>query len=60
MGRVLLYFPKRSFNKIGSADLPPQGHLDSLKLLRIHSQSLLGRKLYLMKENKSSIRREDG
>jgi hypothetical protein len=44
-----LYFPKRSFYKIGGADLPLQGHLGLLKLLRIQPLSLLGRKFHLIK-----------
>jgi len=44
-----LYFPKRSFYKIGGADLPPQGHLGLLKLLGIQTLSLLSRKFHLIK-----------
>src|SRR4030042_3032155 len=47
--RPSLYFPKRSFDKIGSTDLPPQGHLSFLKLLGIQPLSLLCRKLHLIK-----------
>ena len=44
-----LYFPRRSFYKIGGADLPPQGLLGFLKLLGIQLLSLLCRKFHLIK-----------
>ena len=47
--RSSLYLPKRSFYKIGGADLPPQGLLGFLKLLGIQPLSLLCRKFHLIK-----------
>jgi hypothetical protein len=44
-----LHFPKRSFDKIGGTDLPPQGHLGFLKLPGIQPLSFLSRKFHLIK-----------